>query len=161
MPGYEWHGDRRAWIKFCSRCKEETIGTENEEESVKIFLTAYAPSTGRAQTADGLQSRCWECNSAGRRALGITRKILQEMLDRQGGICPICTKTISIERHAPAEFHAHVDHDEETGKVRDLLCGACNRGIGIFRHEVVRLHRAAKYLQKHTVVVPLKIVRRL
>ena len=83
------------------------------------------------------------------------------MFDRQGGKCAICTKNISIERRAPANIHAHVDHNDETGKVRELLCGHCNRAIGLLRHDVDILCRAARYIQKHTVVVPLKIVRRM
>jgi hypothetical protein len=44
---------------------------------------------------------------------------------------------------------AHVDHDEDTGIVRALLCGPCNRGIGIFKHDAGLLREAADYVEYH------------
>jgi hypothetical protein len=42
-----------------------------------------------------------------------------------------------------------VDHDEETNKVRGLLCRHCNQGIGLLRHSQDNLRRAVAYLEKH------------
>lgn len=61
------------------------------------------------------------------------------LLDAQQGRCAIC-RTDQMDR-------AHVDHDHDTGKVRGLLCGPCNQGIGLFRDEPERLEAAATYLR--------------
>ncbi|WP_233521924.1 endonuclease VII domain-containing protein [Streptomyces triticagri] len=40
----------------------------------------------------------------------------------------------------------HIDHDHDSGLVRGLLCGLCNRGIGALRHDPETLRSAMQYL---------------
>ena len=61
------------------------------------------------------------------------------MLEAQGGMCAICGT-------APA---AHVDHDHETGAVRQLLCFNCNGGLGQFNNDPAALRAAADYVERH------------
>ena len=61
------------------------------------------------------------------------------MFEAQGGLCAIC-------RTAPA---AHVDHDHDTGEVRELLCFNCNGGLGQFKDDPEVLRAAARYVERH------------
>ena len=42
-----------------------------------------------------------------------------------------------------------VDHDHTTGKIRSLLCGSCNTGLGSFKDNKELLLKAIKYLKIH------------
>ena len=66
----------------------------------------------------------------------------KEMWKNQDGRCAICGKSF-IE---PSD--AHVDHNHETNQARGLLCGSCNRGIGMFHDNIEELMNAVRYLNK-------------
>jgi hypothetical protein len=56
----------------------------------------------------------------------------------QRGACAICLEKTKLV----------VDHCHKTGVFRGLLCGRCNRGIGLLRDNTQDLKRAIKYLIK-------------
>jgi Recombination endonuclease VII len=73
---------------------------------------------------------------------GLTEDDYDTMYHRQNGRCAICGKL-------PFNKLLVVDHDHETGQVRDLLCGGCNSGLGMFRDDPETLEAAASYLARH------------
>lgn len=83
-----------------------------------------------------------------RTAYGLTLDEWQQFVDDQDGACAIC-KTAPDN---PRELC--VDHDHNTGQVRQLLCNNCNAGIGMFADDPERLIEAVLYLQRHGVAVP-------
>jgi hypothetical protein len=68
---------------------------------------------------------------------GIDPETIQARLNAQSGLCKICLV-------APA---LHLDHNHSTGQTRSLLCGDCNRAIGLLREDIARIRRAAAYLE--------------
>jgi hypothetical protein len=64
------------------------------------------------------------------------------MLHFQGGCCKICGS--SDPKMRGARFH--VDHCHTTGKIRGLLCGPCNVGLGAFSDDTGTLEAAIRYL---------------
>lgn len=78
---------------------------------------------------------------------GFTFSQYQELLQKQSGMCAVCHKP-EQQRNRWGTFNSlAVDHDHQTGKVRGLLCAACNQGLGNFRDDVQLLRNAAYYLE--------------
>jgi len=66
-----------------------------------------------------------------------------EMAEEQGHQCPLCGAPDDLANGEGL----HIDHDHTTGRVRGLLCGLCNRGIGLLGHDLTRLRKAITYLE--------------
>lgn len=74
---------------------------------------------------------------------GITYTDYLNMLKVQGGKCPICDRQFTVS------LKPNIDHCHVSGRVRGLLCGGCNRGLGQFQDRAYVVERAAAYLKKH------------
>jgi hypothetical protein len=138
--------------KKCAKCK-----------ATKLRACDFHRS---ARAADGLRSRCKECegedqrirvanNPAARAASSrayalksrydISVSEYDRLLALQGGKCAICGRP-------PGRVRLAVDHDHKSGAVRGLLCGRapkrnCNQGLGYFSDSPERLRAAADYLE--------------
>ncbi len=85
--------------------------------------------TRQSQWYAGNKDRVYDTNSKNHlfRAYGITTEDYNKMLESQGSLCAICRRPEPV-----ANRKLSVDHCHKTGKVRALLCGPCNKGLGIF-----------------------------
>lgn len=133
--------------KECSKCSEWKP------------LSEYGKASGRP----GGQSQCKDCRKSGKRGkptsdrckashrewilkntYGIASEEFDRMLEEQGGVCWICHKGPS------GRFkHLCVDHCHTTGKVRGLLCHACNKSLGFLEDDPARFKRLIDYLEVH------------
>lgn len=68
----------------------------------------------------------------------------ENLLNQQNGVCAICGQ---LDKSGILD----IDHDHSTGKVRGLLCGKCNTGIGQLRDDPVLCRKAAEYLESLTM----------
>jgi len=89
--------------------------------------------------------KCWSAYMRQRR-YGITPDEWEVLMEKQEGKCAICGGDNRLERKNSNLRNLAVDHDKKSGKVRGLLCGPCNRGIGLLRHDPQLIQRAARYL---------------
>lgn len=74
---------------------------------------------------------------------GLTVEKFFKMLKKQSSRCAMCREKFLSSKQT------HVDHDHKTGKVRGLLCAACNRGLGFLRDSIVIFKQGIRYLKKH------------
>ena len=78
----------------------------------------------------------------------ITLNDFDEMVENQKGVCAICgNPEIAKSRYAGIK-RLSVDHNHKTGKVRGLLCGTCNHGLGNFKDDIDLLKKAINYLRQ-------------
>ena len=92
-------------------------------------------------------NHCNKCREAQRktklkRMYGITVEDYDRMLKEQNSVCWICGKAETTNGGT-----LHIDHNDESGKVRGLLCGKCNRAIGCLDHSPELMKRAIEYLE--------------
>ena len=68
---------------------------------------------------------------------------LEAIYASHAGRCDICG-------HEPGKRKLVLDHCHETGKLRGLLCGNCNKGLGFFKDNASVLELAIRYLKHHS-----------
>jgi hypothetical protein len=93
-----------------------------------------------------------------KRSFGIDLAEYQRKFAAQGGVCAICAQPERDTRNGKAKWLA-VDHDHQTGAVRDLLCCACNKSLGNMNEDPERLEKAAAYLRRHAAETPANVIR--
>jgi len=161
-PQKDWSTDDG--FKICRKCLERKP------------ISEFNIHHGKTQTKDKLRNECRDCQKAHSKAHYLTldkekerakrkkwynnnrgkahgghlkRKFnlsyedYQKMFEAQDGKCAICGTGNPGGRYD----HFSVDHDHKTGKVRKLLCTACNHGIGNFKDSPDLLRRAIEYLE--------------
>ena len=72
--------------------------------------------------------------------LSITMDEYQAACAQRKNACDICSRT---------DVTLNVDHNHTTGKVRGLLCGHCNRGLGLLQDNYKVVAQAAQYLKEN------------
>lgn len=79
---------------------------------------------------------------------GITADEYIQMAKGQDYKCAICGNPERVTRRGEVKTLA-VDHDHDTGQIRDLLCGRCNTGIGLLGDDPKIIQAALDYLERH------------
>jgi len=65
----------------------------------------------------------------------------QYLIDLQSGICAIC--------HTHSSRALQVDHNHSDGTIRGLLCGNCNKALGLVHDEPSILRAMVLYLERN------------
>lgn len=67
----------------------------------------------------------------------------EAMLEKQNNSCALC-----LRHQSTFKRRLSVDHCHKQGRVRALLCNACNIGLGLFGEDTDMLRRAINYLDQ-------------
>jgi len=68
-----------------------------------------------------------------------------EQLAKQNGACAVCLAPFGKER-------LHLDHNHGTNQFRGLLCGSCNRALGLCKENVDIIRKMAAYIEAWGIV---------
>lgn len=119
----------------CSRCRTE---------KTRRTLEGKCKSHPSMDLLKG-KSECETCRENGwLRRYSVDTEFFTTLLIRQNAACAICLVKFKELGRSP-----QIDHDHFSKVVRGLLCGPCNRAIGIFKDSAEIALRAARYLETH------------
>lgn len=129
-------------MRICTKCNVE-----------KSFGDFYSKGKGRRD------SRCKDCQKDRPRGAvrdrmlkykyGVTEDWYQEQLAAQGGLCASCGKPESAKSKTGETKLLAVDHDHETGVVRELLCQKCNTALGLLDDDEDVIEALLRYRRNH------------
>jgi hypothetical protein len=119
------------WGKDNFYWKETRLSSECSKEYQKQFRVAN-PLYGKNQYL--------------KKTYGVDLDWYNAKLEEQGSACAICKKPETAIIHGNA-IALSVDHCHNTGKVRGLLCRACNNALGMLGHDCGILASAISYLE--------------
>lgn len=139
-------------MKKCNKCGiDKPLDMFSKDRSRPTGLKHYCKTCIREWTnARSPQRRAEVYHNSWKNKLknyyGITIECYNEMFVEQAGQCKICRI-----HQSELKEKLHVDHCHDTKIVRGLLCGRCNRGIGMFKDSIELLEKAIKYLKDASV----------
>ena len=132
--------------KICTQCKiEYPLSNYHKRAMVKSGLDAWCKGCKNLYRAEYyIKNKEKEMTRSRIKAwkqigVNITFDEFYSLVNKQNNKCVIC------QRHTTT---LNVDHNHQTGKIRGLLCGSCNRGIGLLQENINVLQRAIAYLEE-------------
>ena len=143
-PVTEFHRSRRLEDGLQRRCKACDLIVQREQrnkypERMRARLTKW-----RANNPDAV--RIIQQRYDLKRSFGISLEEYEQWLVKQNDGCAICGAKPFSGRAGGRRLA--VDHDHETGAVRGLLCGSCNRAVGQFDDNPAWMRQAADYVKE-------------
>ena len=141
-------------INVCKTCRHEYCKTwrKNNRESLKIKKAKYHSvvkddiNSKRREERKQNPSKYKESNL--QHNFGITLSQYNAMLVSQNFTCAVCKYPETSKHQSGKVRDLSVDHCHSTGAIRGLLCGKCNKGIGLFQDNKKLLEQAIKYLER-------------
>jgi hypothetical protein len=121
----------------CKNCR--TIQTNEYRKDNKSNYSGYVKKW-RRKNPDRVR------NQHLKREFGITLDQYNELSRIQNNLCAICQRSFNKK--------LHVDHDHRTNQIRGLLCGNCNRGLGLFEDNSQFLKSATNYIEQFKKASP-------
>jgi hypothetical protein len=132
----------RRWVQNNPERKSEAgrrwAAKHKDSESERSYLR-YANQSHREKRVHHLA-----------KTFGMTLEDEAAMRAAQGGVCAICGRPPTGK-----QMVLDIDHDHKTGIIRGLLCGSCNRALGLLKDDVSVLEKAIAYLKAPRAGAPV------
>lgn len=131
---------RKAARKLCDVCQKPI---PLERKYALNYCSYKCKTSARSSSKPGYRRHQFASNI--RIKYGLTVEEYAHLLNDSDQRCAIC----GTPEWGGRGGMPHIDHCHATGRVRNLLCDKCNRGLGHFGDDPDRLTAAANYLRSH------------
>ena len=121
-------------MKKCSKCCIEKPLSEFYNQK----LGKNGKRADCKKCANLFSNTNWEKYHYKKYGISLTQK--QQMIKNQNNSCALCKKQFTNK------YNTCVDHCHKTGKIRGVLCRACNSALGQLGDSIQSLTLAIKYL---------------
>lgn len=142
-------GDIRMETKNCTGCKEDlplsNFYADKRYNSSTNFRSQCKPCINEANRNHYKDDPNRIRDTFYRRKYGISHAEYNIMLEEQNYVCALCREP---ETGGKTKFLS-VDHDHDTGRVRSLLCGKCNRLLGQYEKNKELFSKFEQYIATH------------
>lgn len=131
--------------KQCTKCKEvKPVGSFKRAKRLKSGFDSWCKKCSYEQRS--INYKAYRITEKKRevKKYGISYEQYLEMHKLQSGKCAICDKPEGYDKRV-----LHIDHNHETGKVRQLLCSHCNTVLGKVNESLDILEKMKEYLIRH------------
>lgn len=133
-------------MKKCNSCKQE-------KEATEFYAKKYS-----CISCVSLHNKKWrEANKEKKKTLnrdwwykntyGISYDEFMSLSQKQNNKCKICSVNLVFE--GKSKESAVLDHNHATGKIRGVLCNACNVALGHFKDNIDAINNAIRYLKEN------------
>lgn len=143
--------------KVCGSCKvDKPLNMFNINRSKKNYAHGVYPVCKECQSVKSrlAYQKHRDKRRAGARAYHLRKNYnlsldqFSDLVKEQDGLCACCGEKQDYKTVDGKGQELFVDHCHETGRIRGLLCGRCNTGIGILGDTLDHLKKAVAYLEK-------------
>lgn len=134
---YKSDAERKAARRAQNRINKKKCIARSPERKARIL--EYNREYNKAAVQSG-QNRVWRLKTL----FNLTVEDYDRMVAAQENHCAICP---AIHEDVKGKRLA-VDHDHKTGKIRGLLCRACNNALGLLNDDTERMRNAIGYLDR-------------
>jgi hypothetical protein len=135
---------------LCDKCRQRKPATEFYEHQ---FIKRY----WMCKECDRTAVKAWHARNKGMHSVyskraklkskyGLTPEVYTAMLQAQFYKCAVCGDKFEPDGKMKDPC---VDHNHDTGAVRELICRQCNLTIGRAEDNITRLEKAIAYLRRH------------
>ena len=142
--------------KFCPKCDRfHPRSNFYKNKALPDGLMGYCKEHARAMNKKFKEDNVElisRMNSIQKRArrFGLTQEQFEKMMSDQNEKCFICKVSLKTQQFNIDHDHSCCEGRYSCGKcVRGILCGNCNRGLGMFKDNLEYLKSAIKYLDQY------------
>lgn len=138
--------------KKCNRCKQfkplDDFNKSSRSEDGLQYKCKCCASQMDKEYRNRPEIRERHRNQRLQRMYGITSLEYDALVKVQDDKCKIClTDKKPLNAQTKKRDYWHIDHCHDTGRVRGLLCGECNKAVGLMKEDVNIIKNLLAYVE--------------